>query len=691
MYSKAVAQEVSKWPTFRSRIVLVAKIFLGLVSAVDVAGQEPWEIWGDLHRLALIHPGDQVLLRGSHCPSGCRYDRHSAGDWRYIRVDGDEGVIFEEAGAGAITRIWMTMGAGMSQPLEPSVRLRIYLDGAAAPSVDVALPDLFNGSTPPFVPPVVGSRLDSSGGNFSYVPIPYRDGCRVTLTGADEQRIWFQFSFHRLAEPGSVTTFDPATDLTAWQSLLGAAGDDPWTLTNDLTGSTSSSGALSLGPGQTANLGSFEGPDSLTALILQLAESSWESVELRLDFDGEERVRMPLTDFFAIGRGGDLGTRSLLVGVAADGSLYAYFPMPFFQSAVVALTNLASSGVPIPVAFEIRRANQNPQASSGLFGAEARWVEETPIGLDVPLVELEGQGKWIGLFAELGSVDTLSREYLEGDERVFIDDSPHPMIYGTGTEDLFNGGFYFDQGPFRRALHGSPYHFVENGEDVTAAYRLALTDGVTFASRLRAGLEGGSTANVSLRARTVAYYYQSSEPGLYRWDVLDLGDPASRAAHVHDVTGPYEIDFLDAQFEGEPAQNLLAMGAYRPPGEERFQLRSRPEATRLRLRRRLDAGFGGQEAQICIGETVVGRFPPEDVNEYRRWREVDIDLPSSAADSSGIVDLTILALPNPGTSVPEESTFTSFRYELWADVPTAIFSDGFESGETSAWTSTVSP
>jgi len=151
--------------------------------------------------------------------------------------------------------------------------------------------------------------------------------------------------------------------------------------------------------------------------------------------------------------------------------------------------------------YEIRRANREPSPESALFGVQ-RWIDnETPIGEDIPLLRLKGEGKWVGLFANLGSVNTARRDYLEGDERVFLDDSLHPEIYGTGTEDIFNGGFYFDKGPFRLALHGAPYHhFLDNGEDETAMYRLMLTDGISFASSITAGLEGGPTGNLSLRA-----------------------------------------------------------------------------------------------------------------------------------------------------------------------------------------------
>ncbi len=90
----------------------------GTAAAGELAAL-PWEVWNDPRSLPRLTPAHQVLMRSSHCPDGCRFDRHSMGDSRFIRLDGDEGVIFEEAGAGAITRIWMTQGAaGLSLPLD---------------------------------------------------------------------------------------------------------------------------------------------------------------------------------------------------------------------------------------------------------------------------------------------------------------------------------------------------------------------------------------------------------------------------------------------------------------------------------------------------------------------------------------------------------------------------------------------
>ncbi|MCP3962001.1 MAG: DUF2961 domain-containing protein [bacterium] len=655
-----------------------------LVSASAIHAQAPpWETWQDLRRLSELHPGHQALLRSSHCPDGCRFDRHSAGDWRYVYVDGEEGVIFEEAGAGAITRIWMTTGSGISEPLDPAIQLRVYVDGAAEPVVDIPLPALFDGSTPPFEPPLVGDRLTSSGGFFSYVPIPYREGCRVVLVGADDKKLWFQINFQRLSEAGEVQTFTGMEDLSAFADRLSNRGQDPW---------PAGSGGwredtVTLDPGVERRIWETEGLGTVTGLEIRADPALWPAIAVGLTFDGQAAVTMPLADFFALGRLGPVPTCSLLLGLAESGFAYSYFPMPFFEGAELSLVHHGAQAAQVDV--RVRLDGTPPSPASGLFGAELSHAAATTVGVDFPVVTLEGRGRVAGTFLELGAVGNPFREYVEGDERMFIDRSPHPAVYGTGVEDQFNGGFGFDLGPFARALHGAPYtELVVEGEPHTAAYRLMLTDGITFENHLVVGLEAGPTNNISMRARAVTYFYRQRRAGLELWDRLDLGNAANRARHSYLVTGEHDFRPLDALFEGEPPAGASGTGVYRPPGTASFVLRAHPESTLFRLRRRLDAGVAGQRATILVGGEPAGRFPVVDVNDARRWREIDVDLDVDLRPGVTAGDelaLTVVAESGPGDGSQPE--FTAFRYELWADGPAAIFADGFESGDLAAWVS----
>jgi hypothetical protein len=614
----------------------------------------PWDVAADLARLAVAAPGHQVLLRSSHCLSGCRYDRSEEGDTRFLRIEGDEQVVFEEAGAGAIVRIWMTHALGQGLPRDPGLRLRVRFDGETTPRIDVQLAALFDGRTPPFTAPLVGDRTVSSGGHFSHVPLPYRRGCKVSLTGAQDVRLWFQFAFHRMAAPGSARTFRGDEELGPLRALLSADGGDPWA---DGAG-TLEERQTTLAAGGTALLRAYEGAGTVTGLRLALPRAAWGTARLALDFDGRRRVDLPLADFFAAEPAP--GARSALVGVDAQERLYAWFPMPFARSAVLTLRNAGEA--PVSVWYQVRRRQGAPLPESGLFGAAARHDRETAIGTDIPLADLHGTGRLVGLFADLQSVGVPLREYLEGDERVYVDGSAHPSLYGTGVEDLFGGGFYFDEGPFLLASHGSPSHeAVPAGEDRTAMYRLFLTDAIPFTSRLRVGLEGGPTGELALRARRVAWYYGRPEVSLVKRRELVLGDEASRAAAQYSV-GAWEACRPRAgAWEGEPVVWSEETSCERTGGVSRFVFRLGARPAALRLRRRFDATLGEQGAAVLLNGARVGFFPAVEPNPFRLFREIDLDLPTAALPADGVLRFEIVPAGGP--------PFTEMRWEVWTSPP----------------------
>ncbi len=576
-------------------------------------------------------------------------------------------MIFEEAGAGAVVRIWMTQGPGVSAPLDPAIRMRVRLDGEAEPRIDLPLHALFDGTTPGFSPPLAYDRERSSGGNVLYVPIPYRRGCKISLVGAEHARLWFQVTFHRLAQPGSIATYMGAEDLSPWRALLARAGSDPWPDAG-APGAHLDAGNASLSPGDEIAIPAPRASGYLRSIRLKTSVRGAERLRLRLRFDGELRADLPLADFFAV-RGAPVPPRSLLVGQAADGFLYAYFPAPFFASARVEIVDAGAPGSrPVRVDWRIGWNAELPPADSGRFGADFRVTAETsPDGPDLPLLSVDGRGKWIGLFAEIGSVRTLSREVLEGDERIYLDGSRHPGIYGTGVEDLFNGGFYFDLGPFSLPLHGAPAHRITpRAEDVTSAYRLFLSDAIPFRSSIRAGLETGPTGNLSLRARTVAYYYSRPEPALAFVDRLVVGDGISSVLHGYEVVGAEcEGGPFTGRFEGGPwvalEEPALACAYSNPGGRSTFGFHRPSSGGSVRLRRRLDAREPNPPADVYVNGVRVGTFPFQEANSFRRLREVDLDLPPVAL--GGATDLSFEIVPRlaPG----DGTSHTEVSYELW--------------------------
>lgn len=624
-----------------------------LLVAGSALGQAPWEFWKGPHILPLLSTSDQVVMRSSYCPSGCRYDRTSEGDTRFLRLDGNEQVILEETGPGAITRIWMTAGVGVSEALDPSVRIRIRVDGAEAPVVDLPLPDFFAGNVAPFRAPLVAGRDLSSGGNVSYVPIPYRTGCRVSLVGALAYRLWFQFNLHRLSGAGDVVTFTGLEDNSALERLMGSPGADPW----PGAGETTSGTWLAQPPGR-RELFRLDGPGTATSLRVKLPLPWGEGVVVRLEVDGIIRAEMPAADLFALGTSPARRTKSLLVGVDDDGFSYLYFPMPFRQS--LAMTLDLPDMVPateLGIPWEVRVDRSTPAATAGTFAAHLTDAAGGA-GRDLPLFSRGGSGKWVGLFSVLGTGVSRDIEYMEGDERVFIDGSPHPALHGTGTEDIFNGGFYFDRGPFGLPLHGCLDRRVwPDGEERTSAYRLMLLDAIPWNSSIRAGLEAGPTGLLSMRARTVAYVYEAAAPTLAQVATIDLGSAESLARHAYTVDGDSRCESLTSGWPTDDPASYTVTSCRRASGASRFRVEVPPGGFPVfRLRRRLDAGEAGQGATISIDGVFAGQFPPVEENGSRRLREVDLVLPSIPA-GRGEVAFTI---------TPDASRGTVFSEIRWA-------------------------
>lgn len=468
----------------------------------------PWEWWRDLATIASIPPGDRVVMRSSHCPSGCRYDRHSDGDSRFLRTTPDgEGVIFEADGAGAVTRIWMVTGDRVSELLDASVRLRVRIDGNPSPVVDLPLPALFDGSTAPFLPPLVAGLDTSGGGNVSYVPITFLDGCEISLVGAERSKIWFQVTAQLVDDPTGIRSFSGKEDLEGFQTMLGRVGIDPW----KGAPSPTVSGSAVLTPGNSKLIATFEGPDLINGILIRAHRKNWHRLGIRLTFDGEEPQLIPLLDLMGVMRSSGGTTSSLLMGADGDGDLYCYFPMPFFRRATVELMRRPMEGPGrVRVEYAVRTAGAPPSIDAGVFRVQVRGKTHEVQENEMTLIEAVGDGKWVGLVADLRRFDNLRWDILEGDEWVAINGETEPSWIGTGTEDFFNGGFYFRNSerhptPFTTALAGAP--FLLKKPVAAVMYRLLLSDAVVFSDGIRAGLEIGPTGEFGVRARTVAYFY----------------------------------------------------------------------------------------------------------------------------------------------------------------------------------------
>ncbi len=99
--------------------------------------------------------------------------------------------------------------------------------------------------------------------------------------------------------------------------------------------------------------------------------------------------------------------------------------------------------------------------------------------------------------------------FLEGDEQIYVDGEGFPPAYhGTGTEDYFNGAWYFTHGPFSAPFHGLTVKDEENYR--VSAYRFHLMDPVPFQQAIRVDIEhGGINDTAGCDYSSAAYWYQT--------------------------------------------------------------------------------------------------------------------------------------------------------------------------------------
>lgn len=662
----------------------------------------PWEIWETPARLAELDAGDLVLERSSHCLDGCRYDRSggapNAADaypQRWLYRDGDEAVVFDERGPGAITRIWMTTGSGTSSCIDPTLRVRFHLDGAAAAALDVPLAALFDGSTWPFAPPLAEDRTRSSGGYVSHVPIAWAQSLRIGLVGTDtaggrpcpgdatatsSNFLWFQFQHHRLAPGTPVAGFVAGQDAPAWRSFLARAGDDPWA---GMLAPESRSATLA--PGATLALAARSGIGWLRGIRLQLPRSAYADVSLRVAIDGEVAVDLPLADFFATPVQATHAARGVLAGEGTDGWLYAWLPMPYRQGVELELRAAASLPATVAVAASLSFDPAAVPDRAGTFRASL--VDECRDRGDFALYDHRGAGKLVGVAATYRANGAApNRAVLEGDERAHLDDAAAPSWYGTGVEDFYDGGFYFDRGAFADALSGATV--VDTAAPYsTAAYRWMPTDPIAWTSRLRLTQEVGAAPAEPYPGcvRAVVYAYRRERPLLVGYGGFDVGG-TDAATHAYAPPAGAQCATSSGQFEDDAATARTATSCRYGAGTSRFAFHLDADAAPpLRLRRTFDAGCkasdadcaapgttaGSAAAEVRINGRVAGHFAPAIANPARRWQmqEILLDVDPWSAD----LDVEILPQFTPATPLFDES-----GWELRGGWKDSIFAGGFE-------------
>ncbi|MEO6891598.1 MAG: glycoside hydrolase family 172 protein [Ktedonobacteraceae bacterium] len=380
---------------------------------------------------------------------------------------------------------------------------------------------------------------------------------------------------------------------------------------------------------------SYPTPDSATTDILN---NTW----LKISWDNETTpsVNAPIGSLFGLGQFGSSATRALMMGLDETNTLYLYFPMPFASHAHIELSNQRSSATN-GINYEIQyKPFTDSFQNVGYFKTQFNVQQPTTNGNDMLILDAPGAGQFLGLVQSIDG--PTSRGYLEGDERIYTDGSNSPSFQGTGTEDFYNGGWYFQNGPYSNQMSGNTVHIATGSDDKTAMYRLFLQDAVPFHTHIHVSIEHGPTdsAGINENAWALAYYYLQPARATLT-DTLDVGNTTSESAHHYTISNQTWSGSQTFHFEGINNSVAVTDDGRAHKGTSQFTMAINSSNRGVILRRRFDQGILNQQAQVLVNGSLVGTWYMAGGNSTLNWREQDFLIPASFTSGKSSITITI--------------------------------------------------
>lgn len=461
----------------------------------------------DLEHLATVPAPGETTKQWSSYDRASKYDA-ATGKYLHwdangdnagiIRKEGDTEVFAEMEGPGCIWRIWSaTVKEG---------HVKIYLDGASEPAVDLPFIGYFDGKHAPFTRPELVHTTTANGYN-NYTPIPYQKSCKIV---ADKGwGAYYEFVY---------TTFAPGTQVPTFQRELSAADNAALDAANRALANSgprdpSKGYAKSGGKGWIngnggATTATLDGSGAINLIRVKINDlpaapedrDVLRELTLQIKWDGEAQpsVWSPLGDFFGTAPGANI-YQSFPCGLTKDGWFYANWFMPFARGAEVKIVNEGSADR--QVELEVYRVPLVGDAKD-YARFHAKWHRDAFLPaeperqIDWTMLKTTGSGRYVGVMLHIWS--PRGGWWGEGDEKFFVDGEKFPSTFGTGSEDYF-GYAWSSANLFFHPLHNQTFN-SGNCKGHISVNRWHVADQIPF----HQSFEG-----------TIEKYFPNHKPTLY--------------------------------------------------------------------------------------------------------------------------------------------------------------------------------
>jgi Protein of unknown function (DUF2961) len=629
-----------------------------------------WDTYRRLDRLPYLSADTQTLQVSSFDRTGGDFDittGNQNGSGGCMASGGVGCVIAEDRGAGEIDSIWFTRDNGNVTRMGT---IRIDLDGHTV--VDAPLQSLVDGGLgAPFVWPVVANAAQSPAGVYVKVPMPYRQSMRISIASNLQ---YYHVDYRQFSNAQGVRTFSPSDPALDVINLLRAAGTiDP---KPPAPTAEHHNRVVELAAGATATIAESTGPGTISSLRLRLpnpADQLLTGLRLRIAFDDRIMVDSPLGEFFGAGLGTS-DVRSLMFATTPQPggslSLSDWWPMPFARTTRVTLLNTTADPVAGIDTDVVTAPDQQwaPALASGRAGYFTAYSHAGPttLGQDWLFADEQGHGKFVGVSHTIRGSRTKTGfsdgapYFLEGAERVYTDGSPSPQWYGTGTEDFYEGGWYFNNGTlFSDPLTGQPDQRTAAGgcaDYCVAVYRLMLADAIGYHSAIRFGIEHGKRNMVQPDYSSTAFLYTQPADTVATTDEVDPTDLVSRIMHIYTDSDAAE-QMLISTYEGSDDTRTITGSVRATRAPITFDAQISPDNHGVLLRRTSDQAAGYQSATVAVDGVPAGNWLQTRSNTFHRWLDDTYLVPEFL--TAGKTRITITLTPTP--SAP---SWTASRYRV---------------------------
>ena len=483
-------------------------------------GYEAYTAWEQLPRLRL---GVKSSLASS-------YDRSGAND-DYSQYESPPGLITDQIdaivktidGPGVIYRFWMPHAIARR-----GFVLRMFFDGEQTPTIDTDSASIMSGSFGYFTAPLIAT---CAGGQVCYEPIPFARSLRIETVNKGyvswNDRHYYQYSY--LTFPAGANIDSYTGSLTPQQQQARSAVVSMFENLGRYPGPGSPAAIdVNLPPtaidaGSTVTLADLTGPGRIRKLNVRIDDANdaeLHGLRLLVYYDGNPTpaVDVSIASFFGAGRQ-RAPYRSIPLGtqpIEPNDGFYCYWPMPFHRSILIRLHNTTTSPISVDSARTQYLAEPIDRDLCCLHATERTSTRQSG-QIYHTIVSTTGRGHYLGelLYVEQ---DANSFYMLEGDDVITVDGAE--VQNGTGLEDIYNGGFYYNwvaqqhdepEGPSPRSatrpLSGILY--VDRQEGIARAdqYRWRIADCIPFSSSIEVKVEC-RYARAGSRWTSVCFWYE---------------------------------------------------------------------------------------------------------------------------------------------------------------------------------------